>query len=143
MNRRSKTLLITGFITIAVTGIILGLCIKDWSGITPLAVMMILWAEIALIDGLMMVEKIAEQTEQVILRSSSVVVLPLYSVTAIALSVIFMAGFRNARTAFIVLQLIIMAITAILLTVFFSISKSVKHSNEAAMDVKSFKRGKI
>lgn len=129
MNRRSNTLLSAGTIIIVVTIIVSCLCIKDWSGLTPLGMAFMVWAELALFGGLILVEKISENTEQTMLRASYLVILPVYSTCAFIVSAVFIIWLKDWIIAFIIVHLILAAIAAILLIVFSTASKSVYSSN--------------
>ncbi len=133
MNRRSKTLLILGGIVILVTIIISILCIKDWSGLTPFTFAVMLWAEAVLFAGLVVVENIVENTEQVMLRSSYTVLLTIYSATSFIVAIIFLIGFKQAIIAFSIIQLLLLAAIAIVLIVFYTASKGVGNANQRTM----------
>lgn len=133
MNRQRKALLISGTITLFISFVIMALCIKDWGGVTPIAAVFLIWAEIVLFVGLIFMEKIRSQTEQVILQASYLTLLPIYSVVTAVLSIVFMNQFNDKWKIFIVFQLIILGITAILLIVYYTASKGVHGSKVNAM----------
>lgn len=133
MNRQRKTLLISGTITLVISLVIMVLSIKDWVGVSPIAAVFLIWAEIALFGGLIFMEKIRSQTEQVILQASYLTLLPIYSVITAVLSIIFIIQFNDEWKIFIIVQLIILGVTAILLIVFYSASKGVYDSNVNTM----------
>ncbi len=133
MNRQRKTLLISGTITLVISLVIMVLSIKDWVGVSPIAAVFLIWAEIALFGGLIFMEKIRSQTEQVILQASYLTLLPIYSVITAVLSIIFIIQFNDEWKIFIIVQLIILGVTAILLIVFYTASKGVYDSNVNTM----------
>lgn len=56
MNRRSKTILVSGVILLIATIIVSLICIDDWSGVTGWAFVTMLWSEVVLFGGLVFVE---------------------------------------------------------------------------------------
>ena len=123
MERRMKTMLFMGGITIAATAAILFLCIHDWSGITPWSALFLIWSEIALFGGLMLTERLVSGSNQIILRSSYGLILPCYSLAVFILSLLFMIFGWQAVTAFWVLQILLLAVSAVLLVLFHSVSR--------------------
>ena len=123
MERRMKTMLFMGGITIAATAAIFFLCIHDWSGIAPWSALFLVWAEVALFGGLMLTERLASGGNQIILRSSYGLILPCYSLAVFALSLLFLLFLRQAVTAFWVLQILLFAVSAVLLVLFHSVSR--------------------
>ena len=81
----------------------------------------------------MVVEKLVEDTEQIITRSSYTVLLPVYSVAAFVVSIIFINGAKEAKTPFTVIQLLLLAAIAIALFVLYAISKSIRKATAKAM----------
>lgn len=55
MNRRSKTILVSGVILLIATIIVSLICIDDWSGVTGWAFVTMLWSEVVLFGGLVFV----------------------------------------------------------------------------------------
>ncbi len=133
MNRRSKALLLSGIIAIFTTVFILVLCIKDWSGITPLASIYIVFAEAILFGGAILIERIASTAEQLIVRVSFYLQLLCYSAISIAISLIFMARYKHDFTLFLVLQLLLLSTAIILLIVMLFTGKAVKSFKEETM----------
>lgn len=133
MNRRSKTLLLSGVIVVFTTIIILVLCIKDWSGITPLASIFIVFAELILFLGMTFVEKIATATEQLVIRSSYSVLLLFYTAISVIISLVFINKNKYAFITFIVLQLLLFSIIIIQLIVMYFTSKGIRIFKEKTL----------
>lgn len=133
MNRRSKTILISGVIALFATVIISLLCINDWSGLTGIAFGTMLWSEIVLFGGLMFIEWISKKTEQLVIRSALYTVISAYAVINFCISVIYLAFFKEANTSFAVIQVAMLAIAAIVIIISLTASKSVHEANEQTM----------
>lgn len=134
MNRRSKTFLIAGMITLFVSVISMMICVKDWFGIRPLAAAFVVLVEAGLFGGLALVERMAVNTEQVLFRTSCYVVIPAYAAVSCVLSLIFLSFLPYAAVSYIVLQMLIMAIAMIILLAFYSFSISTHRSNTKTLD---------
>lgn len=129
MNRRGKTLLISGAVVIAVTAAILAICIEDWVDLIPLTAAFMFWAELVLFVGLTLTEMQAGATESIITRVSTGVVVSFYSVAAFLLSLLFMISFRESFKTFIVLQLLLLAVAAVTLLAANAASRGIRSSN--------------
>lgn len=133
MNRYSKALLISGIITVVISVIVLLLCINDWGGLTPLAAVFFIWAEIVFFGGLIFQQKISSQTEQLVLQASFIPLLTIYSFVCGGLSVLFLIKFKPEWKFFISIQLVLAGITAILLIALYSASKAIRSANRNTM----------
>lgn len=133
MSRRNKTIVAVGLIVLMATVIIATLCIDDWSGITGWAFGTMLWSEIAFFGGLMFVEWIAEKSEQIITRSTLYTLLSLYAFINIFISILYISAFKEATTSFVIIQVILFAVTAITILVSLTVSRSVYLSNAKTM----------
>ena len=71
----------------------------------------------------MLTERLASGGNQIILRSSYGLILPCYSLAVFALSLLFLLFWRQAVTAFWVLQILLFAVSAVLLVLFHSVSR--------------------
>lgn len=80
MNRRSKTILLSGIIAVIATIIIALVCIDDWTGLTGWAFATMLWSELVFVGGLVFVEWVANRTEQIVTRSTVYTVTTAYAV---------------------------------------------------------------
>lgn len=133
MNRYSKALLISGIITVVISVIVLFLCINDWSGLTPLAAVFIIWAQIVFFGGLIFQQKIRTQTEQLVLQASFIPLLTIYSFICGVLSVLFLIRFKSEWKYFVSIQLILAGIIATLLIALYSASKAIRVTNQNTM----------
>lgn len=133
MDRRSKTILLSGSIAFIATIVISILCIDDWSGLTGWAFGTMLWSEVVFISGLIFVEWVSEETEQIITKSALYAFISAYAVINILTSILYIACFKEAVTSFVVIQVALFAITAILIIVSLTTGKSVYKANEQTM----------
>ncbi|AMJ40448.1 hypothetical protein [Anaerotignum propionicum] len=133
MNRYSKALLISGIITVVISVIVLLLCIYDWSGLTPLAAVFIIWAQIVFFGGLIFQQKIRTQTEQLVLQASFIPLLTIYSFICGVLSVLFLIRFKSEWKYFVSIQLILAGIISTLLIALYSASKAIRVTNQNTM----------
>lgn len=134
MKRRSITISISGLITLIATIITFTLCIDDWSGLTGWAFSTMLLTEVIFFGGLVLVERVAERTEQIIARSTLYALLSAYAVINIPVSIIYMAFFKAANTSFAVFEVILLSIFVIAVVVSLATSKSIRHSNDNTMN---------
>lgn len=134
MNRRSMTISISGVIALLATIIIAIFCIHDWSGLTGWAFSTILWSEIIFFGGLVFVEWVAEKTEQLITRSALYVWFSGYAIVNIPVSILFILFFKQAISAFIVIEVLLLAVVVIAIVLSLSISKGIHQSNKSTME---------
>jgi hypothetical protein len=134
MKRRSITISIIGVITLIVTIIISTLCIADWSGLTVLAFSTIIWTEVVFFGGMVLVEWAAERTEQVFTRSALYVLFSAYAVINIPVSILYIAFLKQARTSFVIVEVVLLAVIAIIMVVSLSASKRVYQCNQKTME---------
>lgn len=134
MYRRSKTILISGGITIITTIIILLLFFKDWFGVSSIAAVTIIWSEIVFFGGLIFAEWISKRTEQIIVRSSIYITVFVYAIANILISVLFILELRWFVKSFIAIELILLAIAAIIILISVSVGSNVANSNAHIME---------
>lgn len=130
MNRRNRTILISGVMMLLATIMISLFCMKDWSGLTGWAFAAMLWSEIVFFGGLIFTEWISERTEQVITRSMLYTVIFAYSVINFLVSVCYMTLLKEAGTSFTVIQIVLLVIAAIAIFISLTVSGGVQKGNE-------------
>lgn len=130
MNRRSKTILVSGVISLIATIIVSLICIDVWSGLTGWAFVTMLWSEVVLFGGLVFVEWFAEKSEQIITRSSLYAIIAAYAVINFLISIFYMTLAKEATTSFAVVQVFILAVASVGIVISLAASKSVQRSNE-------------
>lgn len=130
MNRRSKTILVSGVILLIATIIVSLICIDDWSGVTGWAFVTMLWSEVVLFGGLVFVEWFSEKSEQIITRSSHYVIIAAYAVINFLISIFYMTLLKEATTFFAVVQVVILAVASVGIVISLAASKGVQRSNE-------------
>lgn len=133
MNRRSITISISGIITLLTTIIIGLLCMDDWPGLTGWAFCAILWSEFVFFSGLVFTEWAAAKTEQIITRSALYVLLSGYAILNILVSILFIAFFQEAASAFAGIEVVLFALSAIAIVISLTASKSIRQSNELTL----------
>ena len=134
MNKRIKVFFSIGVIVIAATIAVLCLLIQDWHGMRSAAFRAIIWAESTFVLGLLLSEYLAEKTEQLLFRSASYVLLTVYAVGAIGLSFLFISSKESMLRLFIVLQIALFAVIAVLLVAIYAFSTRELASNSRTMD---------
>lgn len=133
MNRRSKTILLSGIIAVIATIIIALVCIDDWTGLTGWAFATMLWSELVFVGGLVFVEWVAKRTEQIVTRSTVYTVATAYAVINFIVSIPYIAFFKEANTSFVVIQTVLFAVAAIAIVISLSASKGISNANEKTM----------
>ena len=143
MDIRSKAYRMCGIIFFVLTFLICIINIKDWSGITILAFLFMLWSEFIFFGGLDFIEKIAENSSQIIIRSGFGSTVGIYSFSSFFISLIFMLFFKHQFKIFITIQLTLLGIAAILSIVFIVIGKNVKDNDDSYLNARSEIEGYI
>ena len=138
MTLRVKVLHLSGMVILIATLLIVLINTRDWSGITAAAFLFMLWSEIVLFGGLIMIERLAARTSQILLRAGGGITVAAYSVITFVVSLVYMLSFKEAARSFFTLQFILLALAAILCMAFFAIGKSTKASNDAVSNSRSF-----
>ncbi len=133
MNRRSMTISFSGVIILIVTVIITTLYVDDWPMLTIGAFIMLLLTEILFFGGLILVERIAERSEQIITRSTLYTLLSAYLVVNVPVSILYMAFLKEASTSFMIIEVVLLAILAIGIVVSLTASKGIHQANEITM----------
>ncbi len=133
MNRRSKTILISGGITLLATLIISFICIDNWSGLTGWAFATMLWSEVVFFGGLVFVEWISKKSEQIMTRALLNAIIAAYAVINFLISVLYMTLLKEANTSFAVVQVAILAVAAVSMVISLAVSKGVQRANEHTM----------
>lgn len=129
MNTRNKTIIFSGIAILLATIITIMLCIRSWSTMAFIATAFIIWAELSFFLGLLAVEQMARWTEQIFLRSSLIVVSSLYSCSVIIASLVFLNLLPHTYTAFWIIQVILLMLSAVLFFVIYASSKSIRTAN--------------
>lgn len=137
MSRRIKAILISGIVVLLATILIFPLIINNWSGLTGLAFTTIIFSEIVFFTGLLYIEWLSKNTQQLIIRSGLYIVLPIYSGLNILLSIMYIYFFRYAIKTFTVMQIMLLAAAIIASTVVIVSGKSVYLSNKETMQAVS------
>lgn len=130
MNRRSKTILFSGSTVLIATIVTTLLCIKSWNKMSFATTAFTIWAELSFFLILLTIEHMSRWAEQVFLRSSLLAVSFLYSCFAIIVSLVFLNILPQAFTAFWVVQILLLMISAVLFFVICAASKSIRAVND-------------
>lgn len=133
MNRKSKTILIIGVVTLLATVIVSLICIGDWQGLTVWAFAAMLWSEVVFFGGLIFVEWLSQKTEQIIARSSLYTVIAAYAVINFLISIFYMTLLKESNTSFAIVQIVMFAVAAVCIVIALAISKNVHKANEHTM----------
>lgn len=133
MYRRSIIILISGAITLMASIIIFLLSIKDWSGVTSLAVVAIVWSELVFFGGLTFVEWISKKVEQLIIRPSMYFIIAVYTGINILISILYMMLFKWFVIRFIIIEIALLVIAIIFTLISILSASSVRNSNEYTM----------
>lgn len=126
VNISTKIFLIIGSIILVATNLIF--FITQEGNILPhvwLGFSFMILAELVFIIGNFLIEKYAENRDQIILRAGGGTVIVIYSLLAFIVSFIYLNNEFIKSNIFIVLHIILFAIALILEILFFTISKSV------------------
>jgi hypothetical protein len=130
MNKRSNTLLISGLLIILLTIFIFFIATENRITITWLCFVFMLLAELILFGTFILVEYYSSKTSQIVLRSGCTFTALAYSMLSILISIIYLISDNEKVKLYLVLQFILLAITLILLMIFFTTANSVKLNND-------------
>ena len=128
--RREKAIGVSGIIILAVTIILYLMMSSHRNSASYVAFVMILLAEAILFAGLIAIDKWANRTSQIILRAGCGTALVIYAVVSLVTSFIYVITNIQAIKGFIFLQVVWLAILAILEIALFTAAINVKKDEE-------------
>ncbi len=134
MNRRIKTISISGILVFLLTVFLFFMVIQERIMIKWIYFIFILLAEIILFGGLMLIEAYSTKTSQLIWRIGGGASILAYSVISIFISLIYMLVPLNYSNSFLILQAILLVIAAIAIIVFYTTGNSIKESDDKVLD---------
>jgi len=124
---------IIGLIVIAVTFIIFFTAISKWETIHLVSLLFIILTELIVVCGFIAVDNYAQHSSGVMLRSGAFSLLFLYFIATVIVSIMFLTGFGSSIKWLVALQLVIMAITAIIMVLLIANSKSLYEKNRTLL----------
>ncbi|MEA4921538.1 MAG: hypothetical protein VB078_11565 [Clostridiaceae bacterium] len=127
-------LALAGTLFIALTIALAAINIRNWQGLTFAAVLCIIWAEIALFGGLILIDRLSSSTAQVLFRSGASIVAAVYAFMVFSVSLLFMLWMKQSTAAFTTIQLTLFVIASVLFLLFWFLGKSVKIKNDKVSD---------
>ena len=128
--RREKAIGLSGIIVLAVTIILYLLMSSHRNLLSYVTFAMILLSETILFAGLIAIEKWANRTSQIILRAGCGTALVIYTVVSLVISLIYMITDVQSIKVFIFLQVVLLAILAILEIALFTVAINVKKDED-------------
>lgn len=137
MNRRVRTISISGILVMALTVFLFFMITHERIIITWLGFTFILLAEIILFGGLLLIEIYAPKASQIVWRVGGVISVAAYSVISIIISLIYMGMSFTHYNSFIILQAILFVIAAIAVLVFLSVGKSISEKDDKVSEAMS------
>lgn len=121
-----KTYGILAALTIILTLILCGLFIRDWHGITAMALFFMVLSEGVLFGGLIFLDAIAEKTSQIIARVGIGTVIITYSFLTFISSLVFMTVLKEAVKGFIAVEAVLLIVGMMAGIIFYTVSKAMK-----------------
>ncbi len=133
LNNRAKAFLICGILFIIATIIIFviandnGMNSYKWIGLT-----FMLCVEFILFGGLILIEMLANKSEQIITRAGNGTVLVIYFAVSFLVSLVFL-NMQNTKI-FLIIQIILLVMLVILETVLIVAGKSIYNNNKKVLE---------
>ncbi len=134
MNKRGKTILISGIIMFAITIFVFFMMTKDRVATTWISLLFLLFAEITLFGGLIIIEYLAEKTSQIVIRAGCGFILVAYSIISIIVSMYYIISVKESVKLLMTIQVVLLGIAVILFIVFYTTSVSVKVSSDKVIN---------
>jgi hypothetical protein len=134
MNNRGKIFSISGIIMFVLTIFMFFMMTNDRVSSTWISLFFLLFAEIILFGGFLMVEYLAEKASQIVIRSGCGFVLVAYSIISIIVSIYYIISVKESVKPLITIQIVILGIAGILFAVFYITSVSIKDSSNEVIN---------
>ncbi len=131
-NKGTLGILIIGFIVLITTLLIFFTAGSTHDLIDWLSLVFIIVAEFSVTGGLIAVNHYSEQTFGIMLRAGAYSLFVLYFIAATVVSTVFLAGILNSTGLLVTIQLIIIAIAAIIMILLVNSSNYVAEKNRDA-----------
>ena len=129
-DRRNKTTALIGILVFLVTIFLFFILTEDTTIVSWVSLIFIIVAEIGLFGGLIIADILADKSAGVMMRSGINGVLSIYAIVSIITSIVFMINANDTVKALITIQIVIAAVSAILIILITSISKSVGENSK-------------
>ena len=134
MNKRGKAISISGIIIFLLTTFIFFMMTKDRVAATWISLFFLLFAEIILFGGFIMIEYLVDKGSPIVIRAGCGFVLVAYSIISIIASMYYIISAIESVKPLIIIQVVLLGIAVILFTIFYTISVSIKDSNDKVIN---------
>jgi hypothetical protein len=134
MNKRGKTISISGIIMFVLTIFIFFMMTNDKVASTWISLFFLLFAEIILFGGFLMIEYLADKASQIVIRSGCGFVLIVYSIISIIVSMYYIISAKESVKILITIQIAALAIAGVLFAAFYTISVSIKERSDKVIN---------
>lgn len=129
MNKRSKALLMIGTMIVLLSIFLFFMLTEDRITITWMGFAFILFVEIVLFGGLVLIEFLSHSVSQIMIRIIGGIALLGYASLSIIISIIYMSVESEAVRTYLVIQVILAVVLVIILVVAFISALSVKSND--------------
>lgn len=134
MNKNCKIILISSILIFALTIFPFFNLTKKRIDITWLGFTYILIAELLLFGGLILIEYLAHNNSQIIIRVGIGFTIISYAIVSIVTSIVYMKSANNSIHIFMVIQNILIVIMFIISFIFYAAAKAFKVDNDKILD---------
>lgn len=134
MNKRGKAISISGIIMFLITIFVFFMMTKDRVATTWISLLFLLFAEVTLFGGLIIIEYLADKTSQIIIRAGCGFVLIAYSIISIIVSMYYIISVKESVKPLMTIQVVLLGIAVILFIVLYITSVSVKDSSDKVVN---------
>lgn len=134
MNKRSQIISICGMIMFILTTFMFFMMTKDRIESTWISLFFLLFAEMILFGGFIMIEYLADKASQIVIRSGCGFVLLAYSIISIIVSMYYIISVKESVKPLITIQVVLLVIAGILLAVFYTTSVSIKDNSDKVIN---------
>ena len=134
MIGRSKSAAIAGSIALITTFIVVLLLGKEWNTVSTISYIFILFSEFVFFGSFILADRLAKNSKQPITRSIFGVMLSIYALLVFVISLyFFLKSPEDGLKYFIIIQIFLIAIVAIILVITYNTSKTVNEKDTKTM----------
>lgn len=130
MNKRGKTISISGIIMFVLTILMFFMMTNDRVTSTWISLFFLLFAEIILFGGFLMIEYLADKASHIVIRSGCGFVLVAYSIISTIVSMYYIISVKESVKLLLTIQIVLLGIAVILFAVFYTASVRIKDSSD-------------
>lgn len=134
MNKRGKAISISGIIVFLLTTFVFLMMTKDRVAATWISLFFLLFTEIILFGGFIIIEYLVNKRSPIIIRAGGGFVLVAHSIISIIVSMYYIISAIESVKPLITIHVVLLGSAVILFTIFYTISVSIKGSNNKVIN---------